>query len=158
MYGYNIVNGRAVINEVEAANVRHLFSSYLDGKSIAKAGELIPHTTTTCGRMLEDKTFLGTSFYPPIIDEEIFRLVQEKRVERYDPRKRGRRNQRIAPQPVISDFEFSGRPRVKGVEPLQILMEAYSLLVPATPAAAPDIKITVTTNYQSTHAASHEEV
>ena len=29
---------------------------------------------------------------------------------------------------------------------------------PAAPAAAPDIRITVTTNYQSTHAASHEEV
>ena len=140
MYGYDIENGKAVINENEAAAVRTLFTGFLDGLSIAKAGEQIPRVTTTVAHMLENLAYLGTPFYPAIIDPGTFRLVQEERLRRFDPRKRGRRKARLAPQPVHNSFKFSSRP-----DPAASLQQVYAMLEPVAEVQFPDFQITVTT-------------
>ena len=80
-YGYNIIDGKAEVNEEQAAKVRALFKNYLSGmgmKPAAKsAGLSICHSSA--GLMLRDTHYLGDGYYPAIIDKETFDKAEEKR-------------------------------------------------------------------------------
>ena len=69
-YGYRIENGKAVIDEKAAEQVRTLFDAYLSGDSMntaaGKAG--IKSFHAGIGRMLCSARYLGDGFYPAIID------------------------------------------------------------------------------------------
>ena len=80
-YGYHIENGIAVVDEADAERVRMLFQEYIDCKSMRAAAKKagIDKTHSVIGRFLKNKVYLGTSFYPKIIDEDIFVRVQEIR-------------------------------------------------------------------------------
>ncbi len=73
-YGYRIEDGKAVVDEIAAEQVKELFSGYLAGLSLKgatkKAGIDCYHATAS--KMLQNKHYLGDEFYPPIIDEETF--------------------------------------------------------------------------------------
>lgn len=73
-YGYRIEDGKAVVDDKAAEQVKELFSGYLSGLSLKnaaiKAGIDCYHATVS--RMLQNKQYLGDEFYPSIIDEEIF--------------------------------------------------------------------------------------
>lgn len=84
MYGYVIEDGKAVIDEVGANQVKQLYENYLSGDSLqnaaAKAG--INKVHSGISRMLSNKKYLGTKYYPAIIDRELFNAVQEERHRR----------------------------------------------------------------------------
>lgn len=84
MYGYVIEDGKAVIDEVNAKQVRQLYKNYLSGNSLqnaaAKAGINKVHSGIT--RILSNKKYLGTKYYPAIIDRNLFNMVQEERHRR----------------------------------------------------------------------------
>ena len=71
-YGYWIENGRAVIDEEQAATVREFFQNYISGMALMpaaeKAGLKLYHGSA--GRMLRNKKYLGDDYYPAIIDKE----------------------------------------------------------------------------------------
>ena len=73
-YGYRIENGRAVIDEEQAATVREFFQNYISGMALMpaaeKAGLKLYHGSA--GRMLRNKKYLGDDYYPAIIDKETF--------------------------------------------------------------------------------------
>lgn len=86
-YGYRIEDGKAVVDEIAAEQVKELFSGYLAGLSLKdaakKAGIDCYHATVS--KMLQNKHYLGDEFYPPIIDEETFEkasLEKQKRAEK----------------------------------------------------------------------------
>ena len=86
-FGYRIEDGKALVDDKAAEQVKELFSGYLSGLSLKnaaiKAGIDCYHATVS--RMLLNKQYLGDEFYPPIIDEEIFekaRLEKQKRAEK----------------------------------------------------------------------------
>lgn len=83
-YGYDIVDGKAVINEETAAQVRALFRHYLDGKALTKAAELAGMKLYhgSAGRMLRNKHYLGDDYYPQIIDNETFDKAEKLRQEK----------------------------------------------------------------------------
>lgn len=83
-YGYDIVDGKAVINEEAAAQVRALFRHYLDGKALTKAAELAGMKLYhgSAGRMLRNKHYLGDDYYPQIIDKETFDKAEKLRQEK----------------------------------------------------------------------------
>ena len=80
-YGYKIINAKAVIDEPIAEKVRQLFTEYLESGSMRaaamKAG--IDKTHSVIGRLLKNKVYLGTDYYPQIVDDELFNKVQELR-------------------------------------------------------------------------------
>lgn len=80
-YGYKIENGQAVIDEPVAEKVRQLFVEFLKCGSMRaaaiKAG--IEKTHSVIGRLLKNEVYLGDEYYPQIIEDEIFRKVQELR-------------------------------------------------------------------------------
>ena len=79
-YGYRIENGKAVVDETAAGQVRQLFENYLSGDSLKKAAENagIAGNHGTIKLMLRNRRYLGDDFYPPIISEEMFNAAAEE--------------------------------------------------------------------------------
>ena len=79
-YGYRIENGKAVIDETAAGQVRRLFENYLGGDSLKKAAENagITGNHSTIKLMLQNRRYTGDNFYPPIISEEMFNAAAEE--------------------------------------------------------------------------------
>ena len=80
-YGYKIVNAKALPDEEAAEKLRDLYEWYLDSGSIIEAGRAagIEKTHSMLGLMLKNETYLGTDFYPRLIDDETFEKAQELR-------------------------------------------------------------------------------
>lgn len=91
-YGYKIVDGKAELDEVEAAQVEAFFHGYLGGLSLTAAGEKlnIKRCHASLGRMLSDAHYMGDDFYPAVIGEDIFRQAQEERQKRVEALGRNR--------------------------------------------------------------------
>ena len=89
-FGYKIDNGKAVIDEVTAEQVRNLFRNYLSGMALVSAASEAGIETyhATVSKMLANRRYLGDDFYPQIIDHDTFRAAQQERRKR--ARKLGR--------------------------------------------------------------------
>ena len=83
-YGYDIVDGKAVINEKAAVQVRLFFQNYLNGMALTKAAEHAGMKLFhgSAGRMLRNKHYLGDDYYPQIIAKETFDKVEEVRLKK----------------------------------------------------------------------------
>lgn len=86
-YGYRIKNGKAVVDETEAEQVRKLYTGYLEGLSLKNATKEAKMECyhATASRMLQDRRYLGDDFYPPIIDEKTFekaKVEKQRRAEK----------------------------------------------------------------------------
>lgn len=83
-YGYNIVNGKAVADEEKANQLKALFKAYIEGSSLKAAAEsagiIITHSSV--GNILRNERYLGTVFYPSIIDKAIFESAESERMKR----------------------------------------------------------------------------
>lgn len=77
-YGYRIVDGKAVINETAATQVRELYKNYLSGLSLTNAAKDAGLDLLHSGakRMMRNMHYLGDDFYPTIIDKESFDAVE----------------------------------------------------------------------------------
>ena len=62
-YGYKIVEGKAVVDQMEASKLKELFNAYLSGLSLMDAAEKagIKRYHATIARMLTNKRYLGMS-------------------------------------------------------------------------------------------------
>ena len=83
-FGYQIVNGEAVIDELAAEQLKTLFLAYLAGDSLAtaaqKAGIQISHAVV--GKMLRNTHYLGDDYYPAIIEPATFESAEAERISR----------------------------------------------------------------------------
>ena len=83
-YGYRIENGKAVIDEEKAAQVRKLYEGYLSGLAYVPAAKAAGLTLYHTGakKMMQNKRYLGDNYYPAIIDNETFDAAEAERVKR----------------------------------------------------------------------------
>lgn len=86
-YGYKIENGKAVVDETEAEQLKKLYSGYLSGLSLKESAKRagIDCYHATVARILQNECYLGNEYYPPIIDEETFEkasIEKQKRAEK----------------------------------------------------------------------------
>lgn len=92
LYGYKIVDGRAVVDRAAQKRIQLLFQNYLSGMSLSKAAEEvgihIPHGVV--GKLLSNQHYLGDSFYPQLIDKSTFEKAAMERKHRAE--KLGRTN------------------------------------------------------------------
>lgn len=77
-YGYRIVDGKAVIDEAAATQIRELYKNYLSGLSLTNAAKEAGLDLLHSGakRMMQNKHYLGDDFYPAIIDKDSFDAVE----------------------------------------------------------------------------------
>ena len=80
-FGYIIESGQAVIDEPNAEKVRMLFREYIECESMRAAAKKvgIEKTHSVIGRFLKNKVYVGTEYYPQIVDEDTFAKAQEIR-------------------------------------------------------------------------------
>lgn len=77
--GYKVVDGKVVVDEAGADQVRELFESYLAGVSLRTLGEKIQRSHTSITRILSNRQYLGDEIFPAIIDEDLFQRVADER-------------------------------------------------------------------------------
>ena len=97
-YGYRIVDGKAVIDEAAATQIRELYKNYLSGLSLTNAAKEAGLDLLHSGakRMMRNKHYLGDDFYPAIIAKGSFDAVDVELNKR--SRKLGRNNRYNAPK------------------------------------------------------------
>ena len=83
-YGYKIVNGGAGIDEIEGAAVRKLYEGYLGGLGLQAAADEagIPVNHCQAKRMMLNKKYLGTDYYPALVSEDIMEQVKAELARR----------------------------------------------------------------------------
>lgn len=81
LYGYRVEAAKAVIYEPEANKLRAFFEEYKVCKSMRAAAIKvgIDKTHSVLGRLLKNRTYLGTDFYPALIEQQLFDEVQKIR-------------------------------------------------------------------------------
>ncbi len=92
-FGYRIENGKAVIDEKEAEQIKVLFQSYLSGDSLATAAKKagINGFHSGIGRILRNTRYLGDEFYPAIINKDTFNTTEAERIIRSERLGRNRK-------------------------------------------------------------------
>ena len=128
-YGYRIENGKAVIDEKQAQQVKGLFEEYISGLSLTvaaeKAGLKLFHGSA--GRMLRNRKYLGDEYYPAIIDRVTFERAEEERLKR--AKALGRVYEKVEPIKAENPMSLT-IPKVqeKYTNPFQQAEYAYSLI------------------------------
>lgn len=100
--GYSIKEGKIVVDEEKKKIVQQIFKDYDHGISLIKiatdlkergivnAHGRVAWTHGVIGKILENHNYLGTEYYPQIIEKELFERVQSKREEKRKNLSRGK--------------------------------------------------------------------
>lgn len=128
-FGYRIENGKAVIDNEAADQIRTLYHSYLSGDSLdtaaIKAG--IKSFHAGIGRMLQTARYLGDEYYPAIIDSDTYAAAQAERIKRAE--KLGRIRQPKEEKKVVFPTAFRMNEGTQQYDdPFQQAEYAYSLI------------------------------
>lgn len=93
-FGYTMENGKIIFHPTESQAVQDIFSDYLDGQSLLKIAqrlnerqvEYLPEVAgwnkARLKRIIEDKRYIGSDGYPPIIEQSIYNKAQAVRASR----------------------------------------------------------------------------
>ena len=108
-YGYRIENGKAVIDEAAATQVRELYKNYLYGLSLTNAAKeaWLDLLHSGAKRMMRNSHYLGDSFYPAIIDKESFDAVEAELGKRSSKLGREDRYKASPVKKTPTDFRLS---------------------------------------------------
>ncbi|MBQ8922361.1 MAG: recombinase family protein [Oscillospiraceae bacterium] len=126
MYGYKIVDGKAVIDETEAEIITAIFNGYISGMSLRDAAEKAgkPMVHSMVKRIISNYCYIGDDFYPAIISRQTFSKANAeliRRSERHGSRKR------LQPPPIHTEFLFS-EPTKHYDDPIAQAEYIYSLI------------------------------
>lgn len=127
-YGYKIINAQAVVDDPIAEKVRQLYAEYLESGSMRAAAKKvgIEKTHSVIGRLLKNKVYVGTDYYPQIVDGEIFKKVQELRGS--NARSQNRIKEFEAPPELeLKDYKLD-KVEEKYTDPYQQAEYAYSMI------------------------------
>ena len=109
LYGYKIVDGKAVVDEPAQRKIQQLFQNYLTGMSLSKAAEEagihIPHGMVA--KMLSNQHYLGDSFYSQLIDKSTFEKAAVERKHRAEKLGRTNLKKTIVEKKAPTNFTLS---------------------------------------------------
>lgn len=105
-YGYRIRDGVGVICEEEAENIRKIYEMYLSGMGLQAIADTLGLKLFHGGvsRIIDNKKYLGTAFYPKIVDEELFNKAAEEKERRAVKLKRTDRIKVVEKEPACYSF------------------------------------------------------
>lgn len=127
-YGYKVVDGKAVVDADKKEKIKKLFSLYISGKTLVKAGENAGIKMFHAGiaKVLDNPVYLGTDFYPSIIDEETFRRVAAERLKRASTLGRSRDYSKVTEEKRTRQRYFLEVVEKKFSDPFEQASFAYS--------------------------------
>jgi hypothetical protein len=128
-YGYRIEDGKAVVDEVQAEQVRTFFKEYISGKALMVAAEMVGLKLFhgSAGRMLRNTHYLGDEYYPAIIDQELFDKAEEERQSRASQLGRVR-ELKVKETPAVPLHFTMGKQIQESDNPFKQAEYAYSLI------------------------------
>lgn len=96
-FGYKVVCGEIALHESEADTVRWIFATFLEGATYGKLVDILqergipydvgkPWNKNMVARILEDRRYIGTDEFPPILKREQFEASQVSKQKRVPPR------------------------------------------------------------------------
>ncbi len=82
--GYEIINGKIVVNEEEAKKIRTMLMVYLFGGSYRAAAKAVGFklNPTSVKHIFQNEKYLGGEHYPAIIDRKTFDAAEAERINR----------------------------------------------------------------------------
>ena len=128
-YGYRIEDGKAVIDETAAGQVKAIFEGYNSGLSLTvaaeKAGLKMYHYSAK--RILQNERYVGDDYYPAIVDSVVFNEANNEIRRRAQAL--GRIKEYKEPEPPIpqSRFKMSRQTRFFD-DPFEQAEYMYSLI------------------------------
>lgn len=128
-YGYKIENGKAVIDEEKAEQVRKLYKGYLSGLAYMPAAEAagLKLYHKSAKGMMQNKRYLGDEYYPAIIDKETFDAAETERVKRQVKLGRVFDEKPGKVSKIASDFTMP-KVQIKFEDPIRQAEYVYSLI------------------------------
>lgn len=106
MYGYKIIDGKAVVDEQEAEVIVNIFNGYISGMSLRdaaiNAGKPMVHSMVK--RIIRNFCYIGDDFYPSILSRQTFSKANAELIRRAE--KHGSKK-RLQPPQVHTKFFFS---------------------------------------------------
>lgn len=128
-FGYQIENGKAVIDIEAAEQIKTLFHSYLSGDSLATAAKKasIKSFHAGIGRILRNTCYLGDDYYPAIIDQETFIATEVERIKRAEKLGRIRKQKEEVMINFPTDF-YMNEAVQQFNDPFQQAEYSYSLI------------------------------
>lgn len=115
-FGYCMINGKYVINSVEASAVKYIFTEYSNGKSLNEIAEkmTIPYHSSKplwnknmVKRVLENRRYIGECGYPQIIESQVFNDVQNIKLEKNTRTKIKNKELEIEEIPPVREYEIT---------------------------------------------------
>lgn len=126
MYGYRIENGRAVIDEKEAAVIVGIFNGYLSGLSLREsavnAGKELVHSSVK--RIIRNICYVGDDFYPAIVSKQTFGRANAELIRRSENHSH---KKRLKPPHIYREFTVND-PAMQYEDPVQQAEYIYSLI------------------------------
>lgn len=106
-YGYQIQNGKALINIREQHKVEVLYQAFSQGATLKECLLASGIERSLCGirAILRDRTYLGTDFYPRMLDVSLIQAVDHE-LEVRAASTRGHRRGRKRRQSAVVRTEF----------------------------------------------------
>lgn len=128
-YGYRIKNGKAEVDEDQAAQIRKMYEGYLGGMALMEsakaAGLKLYHGSAK--RMMQNRHYLGDDYYPAIIEQSTFVAAlaeQQKRAKSL-----GRVFEPKEAETPLPAMQFTvGKVRKKYEDPFKQAEYAYGLI------------------------------
>ena len=106
MYGYKIIDGKAVVDEQEAEVIINIFNGYISGMSLRdaaiNAGKPMVHSMVK--RIIRNFCYIGDDFYPAILSRQTFSKANAELIRRAE--KHGSKK-RLQPPPIRTEFFLS---------------------------------------------------
>ncbi len=129
-YGYDIVDGKAVVNVEQADNLKKICENYLGGMGYIAAARDVGLSMQHCGvkLMIENKKYLGDDFYPQIITMELHEKVVAERLKRSKALGRDRKKKKERKQATIPTKFSMTRIQNKYDNPIEQAEYAYGLI------------------------------
>lgn len=129
-YGYQIVDGKAVVDEMAATNIHKICDNYLSGMGLIAAATDVGLTknASEVKRMIMNNKLLGDAFYPAILTEEEMNALEEERVRRVKKLGREHMPRRTSNKPKIYSTFVLPRIPEKYNDPIKQAEFAYSMI------------------------------
>ena len=126
MYGYNIKNGFAVINEQEAEVIKKIFEGYISGNGLQLSAQIAgcPMTHSRVKRIIRNACYTGNDYYPEIISKQVYTDANAELIRRAKKHSCGKR---LKPPPFFKDF-IMAVPTKQYDDPFKQAEYLYSLI------------------------------
>ncbi|MCM1271090.1 MAG: recombinase family protein [Ruminococcus flavefaciens] len=126
MYGYKIINGKAIVDEREAEIIINIFNGYLSGMSLRnaaiQAGRPMVHSMVK--NIIRNFCYVGDEFYPAIISRQTFSRANAELIHRSEKHSN---KKRLQPPPIYTEFDIS-EPEMHFDSPIKQAEYIYSLI------------------------------